>query len=211
MAITDSAAIKFCNEQIRPSADRLARSYYRSKELSELWNALTGTNDERFALLADQIEKVANLIRWTRNSIFNADRIWNSNNLQALIPNDAAEEVWDNLDNTGQDTNRPPLTGQDVRRVKFRMEEYTNHWERGTDVDKHWVLDTNATLPIIYDYLEDAWRLTTESAKVPTGFQAMKFASERCGDIVTEYETTNPAKLTHILIASVNPRDEPEL
>ena len=39
--ITDVAAIKFSNEQIRPLADMLASLYYRAKTVVDDWNATT--------------------------------------------------------------------------------------------------------------------------------------------------------------------------
>lgn len=205
MAITDPSTIKFCNEQIRPAADKLARAYYRSLKVSQLWAAQPGTNDEKFVVLADSVRRAANHLRWAWRFVSNADRIWNSNNIQAVIPNDPLEEVWDAPGGGGQDPTRPPLTGQDVRRVKFRMEEFTNWLSRGTDGDEHWVLDANATLPITEDYIDDVYRLTDEAVVTPTGFQAKTLAVDRCGQIVTEWGTTNPSKFTHILLASVNP------
>ena len=39
MAITDVAAVKFCNEQIRPAADTLAQAYYVLKVVLDEWYA----------------------------------------------------------------------------------------------------------------------------------------------------------------------------
>lgn len=39
MAITSIEAIRFCNEKIRPGADRMAQLYYFAKMVSQEWNA----------------------------------------------------------------------------------------------------------------------------------------------------------------------------
>ena len=205
MAITDPAAITFCNEQIRPAADKLARCYYLAQERHDHWTALSGTDAEKYALMVDECERLANQIRNTRLWTFNADRIWNSNGLVSLIPNDVAEEVWDNSDSTAQDPGRPPMTGQDVRRVKFRMEEFNNWLDRGTNADKHWVLDTNATAPVIYGYLDDVYPFTKEAVKTPTDVEASTFVTGRALDIVTEYELANNQSLNQVLVCAVNP------
>lgn len=37
--ITDSEAIKFCNEEVRPAADKLAQAYKFVKTVVDKWNA----------------------------------------------------------------------------------------------------------------------------------------------------------------------------
>jgi len=37
--ITDAEAIRFCNEWVRPAADRLAQHYYTAKAITQEWNA----------------------------------------------------------------------------------------------------------------------------------------------------------------------------
>ncbi len=206
MAITDPAAIKFSNEQFRPAADRLARCYYRSKELLDAWAALTGTNDEKFALLAGKVERVGTLLKNTRRFIFNSDRIWNSGNVVNLFPNDAAEEIHDDPDGGQQDPNRPPLTGQDVRRLKWRMEEFVNWLDRGTDVDPHFETDTNALLPITFANLEWAFKCSNESAVATVTNSARILATTRCGELIAELEASSNQNLNQILRAAVNPQ-----
>lgn len=208
MAITDPAAIKYCNEQIRPGADRLARCYYRAKKINDKWTGLTGTNAEKWALMKSSIIDAAGVFERTFMLCFRADRLFNSGSIGSIIPNDAAELVYDNSDRTGQDASRPPLTGQDARRVKLRMEEFYNWLAHGTDADEHWDTDANApaTAPI-WDFYDTVGRLDSDSAKEPTADWGRVFAAERCAEIIAEYETSHPVNLSHLLRAAVNPND----
>lgn len=204
MAIIDPAAIRFSNERIRPAADRLARCYYRGKALADSWSSLNGDNNAKFAVLKPTIESVATLITNTFRFCWWADRIWQSGSLVSLFPNDPLEIIWDNFDNTGPDLNRGEINSQDIRRLKNRMEEFTNWLSRGTDLDKHWVNDSSVILPIIYNYFDDVARMAEEGAKEPVTNWGRIVAVERCPDIVTEYETNSPNSLTHILRCAVN-------
>jgi hypothetical protein len=40
--ITNPTVVRFCNERLRPAADRLAQSYYFACEVLDAWNALGG-------------------------------------------------------------------------------------------------------------------------------------------------------------------------
>lgn len=206
MAITDPIAINFSNVWLRPGADRLARVYYRSKEASVKWNAISGTNAEKLVIMQPQITNLADVIDRAVRFLQRLDRLWNAENLNSFIPNDNTEILHDNEDNSGPDPNRPTLNGQDLRRFKNRSEEFLNYMTRGTDADKHWVNDAGATLPVINDYYDDVMRLTKFSSVADTGGQANTLISGRVEDILTEYETDNPNKLDHIVKVSVNPQ-----
>ena len=39
MAVTDPSAIAFCNNYIRPGADKRAQDYYFAKSLNDVWNS----------------------------------------------------------------------------------------------------------------------------------------------------------------------------
>lgn len=204
MAITDPAAIKYANRQFRVAADKLARCKYRSEELGAAWTAIQGTNDERFFLLKAQIQKVANLLSNTWRLCFWADRLWQASSLHLLFPNDAGEILFDNADATGPDPNRPEINGQDLRRLKNRMEEFVNWLSRGTDLDLQFANDATATEPLTYGFFDDVARMTSDGAKEPTTGWGREVAVDRCGELVTEYETTNPGKFNHILRVAVN-------
>lgn len=208
MAITDQAAVKFSNEQFRVIADRLARCYYLGKQLSQHWAALAGTNDEKYAILRDEIVVVSNLAIRTFKLCWWADRIWQSGTLVSLFPNDAAEILFDNQSGSGPDTTRGEVTGQDLRRLKNCMEQFSNWMSRGTDAAKGWTTDALAVLPITYDYFDDVARLAEDNSKAPTSAHARIVAVDRCGDIVTRYETDSPSSLTHILKVAVRPGND---
>jgi len=40
MAITDPQAVSFANQYVRTRADQMTRTYYRAKELLDVWDAL---------------------------------------------------------------------------------------------------------------------------------------------------------------------------
>lgn len=211
MAITDAGAVQYINERIRPAADRLARCFYRAQKISDRWNSISGTNAEKLALMSSSLASAADLFWRTRNFIFEADRIWTVAGMSALIPNDNTELVFDNGDNSAQDPSRPPINGQDVRRVKQQMEEFVNWLQRGTDLDKHFLTDAAPpTLPITYDYLDNVGRIINANPADPTAGQANTFV-DRCDDLVTQYETTSPADLTRVLVVAVNPNDNEEV
>lgn len=47
MAITNTGAIAYCNEQVRPTADKLGRAYYKLRKLNQEWNGANGTNAQK--------------------------------------------------------------------------------------------------------------------------------------------------------------------
>lgn len=210
MAITDPAAIKFSNEWFRTSADRLARCFYLCQELKNRWTNTPGTNDEKFALLLPHIKKVATRLANTYFHIFKATRIYDSASLNSLFPNDANEVVYDNVAGDGPDPNRPTVTGQSLMRLKRRMEEFNNWLARGTDLDKHFVTDSSATLSITYAYLNDIMRLVSDGSKTPTTAWGRQVAEFRTNDLITEWTVTNPNYIGHILACSVNSIEELE-
>ena len=157
MTITDPAAIKYANESFRPAADKLARTYYQLVQLNDQWNALNGTNDEIFALLKPEIMRVANIVSQTFKFVFFANKVYDALSLAPLFPNDVGELLQD------ADSTRPPVTGQDLSRLKNRMEEF-QHWLDAAQ----FVNDSGVTLPIDFAFFNDILRLTDEGSKDPT-------------------------------------------
>ena len=204
--ITDANAIKFSNEHLRTGADKLYRAYDALRGVNEQWNALTGTTDERYALLSEDISRVSNIVT---HSFFNLRRttmLWNALSMASLFPNDPAEEGWDASGGGAQDPNRPPITGQDVRRLKNRFEEFISFLERGTDVDSHFLSESAPqTLPITNDFIGQVLVLSSDGAKTPAGNDGRKFAKLLGDQLVTEYTVTNPEFVNHILRVAVNP------
>lgn len=198
MAITDTAAIKFSNEHIRPSADRLARAYYRLVEINDLWEASQETNDQKVVLFGSQISDVAGRVSQIYYSVAKSAQLYDALTMQALFPNDPLEEVWDNTDNTAQDPNRPAITGEDVRRVKNRMDEFRT-WMEKNDFDE-------ATVnPLDYANLDSFLRIASDGAKTPTTNWFLQVAKTRADEMRLQYETTFPQHLSHLLRAAVNP------
>jgi len=197
MAITDQAAIKFSNDHFRTIADKIARSYYRLAQLNDQWGAITGDNDTKFGLLEAEIREVATLVARTFFACFRANKIYDALSLNAVIPNDNLEVLHDGVD--GPDLNRPTVTGQDLRRLKNRMEEF-QHWLDAAQ----FVNDSGVTNPIDHVILTDFLRLTDDGAKTPTTNWGRQVAVVQAEVLRLEYEVTNTSYLTHIL--TVSPR-----
>ena len=195
--ITDPVAIQYSRESLRPAADKIARSYYRLAQLNDQWNATTGTNDEVFALLQPEIVRVATLVANTWMFVWKANRLWDALSINALIPNDSAELLFDNDDATAPSPSLPVVSGQDLRRLKNRMEEF-QHWLDAAQ----FVNDGGVTLPIDYANLNDVLRMTEDGSKTPTTAWGRQVAVIHAEEIRTEYEVTNTAYLSQILRAS---------
>ena len=204
--ITDANAIKFSNEHLRTGADVIYRAYSALRGINEQWNALTGTTDERYFLLAADISQASEIVTRAFFRLRRTTMLWNALSMASLFPNDAAEEVWDAPGGGSQDPNRPPITGQDVRRVKNRFEEFISFLERGTDVDSHFLSESAPqTLPITNDFIGQMLVLSSDGARTPAGNDGRKFAKLRGDQLVTEYTVTNPEFVNHILRVAVNP------
>lgn len=208
MAITDPAAVAFSNEQFRQIADRLGRCYYLGKQLRQQWLALTGTNDEKVTILFDDIIRVGTLYTRTFKRCWNADHVWNAESVHLLFPNDVNEVLFDNLTGDNYDTTRGQVNGQDLRRLKNRMEEFSNWLSRGTDLDKAWTTDALAVLPITYDYYRTCVRVSEDRVGTPSTNDCRIFVVDRCGELLTQYETNTPASLNNILKVAVRPGDD---
>lgn len=210
MAITDPAAIKFANERLRPAADRLARVRYRAEILKDSWTPAGADNDARFAFLRDDIERFCNLVTNTFRFIWWADRLWEAQSLHLVYPNDQPDEVlYDGPGGTGPDPNRTTVTVQDLRRLKNRMEEFSNWVTRGTDVDPHWNNDGTATAPATYLYFNAFAKLTGAGGKDVTTGNGRAIAVDRTQQIINEYTIDNAAKFGHILTVGVNTQSGP--
>lgn len=208
MAITDAQAIQFCDQRIRPGADRMARCKYRAEELRSEWTALGGTWQEKFDLLKPKIVHIGDLLTNTLRFLWWSDQLWLGLSLQGLFPDDPLEEVWDAPGGGAQDPTRPPLTGQIVRQNKRRQEELVNWLSRSTGATQHWITDSQVTTePLVYEYFRDFARVGTDGSAGTTAGQAKLVADDHCGRIVTQYETTNPGNFTQILKAAVNPQE----
>ena len=203
MAITDTAAIKYSNEVIRPMCDRIVRVKFEAEELVAIWGALAGTADEKLALLHRRFHRFCVHTFRTARLAAEAELLWDSLSLAPLFPNDPAEIVHDAPDGSGPDPNRPGLSGQDVRRIKNRIEEFDSYFGAGTDLDKQWV--STPVLPITFDYLKHVVRMTDEGGRAPTGGWAGTIVNGRCADILQQYNVDAANKFEHLLRGSVSP------
>lgn len=210
MAILDPATIRFSNEYLRKSANLIARAYYKAHETADKWNALGGTNAEKLGLLYSLLGEAANKLTWMYRFCDQTRLFWDALNMQANIPNDPAEELWDNETLTGQDPTRPPVSGQDLRRLNWRIEESVNWLKYDPLVaDPVFVKDADLTTEVLtYTPLKDAMRLDPDSPEDPTGAWAAQLIV-RCQEIVTHYETTQPAWFNHVLAVAPLPGQLP--
>lgn len=205
MAISDAEAIKFSNERIRPAADRLAKAYYKAQQTKDLWESMTGTNAEKLALIQPILEDTANRLNWTYRFCEETRLLWDALVMANLFPNDNTEEVWDNGSRTAPDQSRQAINGEDVRRINWTIEEYVN-WCKYTPLVSTPVFlrDGQLTTEILgYDAIKDILKLASDGFGSPSGTQANNLIT-RCGELKTEWGTTNTNRLTWILKAGVN-------
>jgi hypothetical protein len=203
LAITDLRAINYSNRFLRPAADKLARTYSRMKELNARWDEIGGTDAEKIVALDALIQSTRRLVirtyRFCRDVIdyWEADRTtWDD-----LIPNDVNELVFDNADRTGQDPNRPLVTGRDLRRLRSRVDEFVNWLECGTPSDHHFV--AQPTLAVTRNFLHDIYNSATTDVYTASEADVLKLTNSRSNELLQEYETDNPGKLGHIYAVSV--------
>jgi hypothetical protein len=195
MAITNTLAIQFSNEHIRPTADKLTRSFYMLQKLRNDWNALTGTDQEKFDILKADIQRIADRISKFRDDIFKSKRLYDALSMNTLFPNDPLEIVVDGAPADG----RGQITGQDVRRLNARMKEWLAWLEKAA-------FDDASLNPLNYNYLEHFLRVNTLAVTADWG---KTIAVNRAADLVTEYTVTNPSYLTHISKVAVNGNPNP--
>lgn len=188
MAISDASAIRWCNEYGRPAADRIVRCYRLLKELNANWTAMQGTNDERFAVFRKEIQRVATAVSNTYFFVSRGLVMWDGQALGGVIPNDAAEIVQDGAPSDG----RQQISGQDVVRVRVRMREFEG-----------WLADPTGTFATTDQLRDNAklrqfLRIAQDGHREPTAAWGAAVAVTLAGELVTEYETTNPAFLVHL-------------
>lgn len=198
MAITDASAIAFSNEQVRPTADKLARCYRKLKLLNQQWNASAGTNAQKWVIFQTQIMEVADYLVDAYFFIYRVNHQWNSLGMNSLFPNLNTELVYDNGQMNGQDTSRPPINGQDVQRLQSRWREWLAWMEKNA-------FDPASVNSVDYANLYAFSKLTRDGSKAPTQAQGVAVATTLAQALITQYETTAPSNLTHILAVAVNP------
>ena len=189
MAITDVNAIRFSNEHIRTTADKLSRSFYLCQKLKNDWNAISGTDDEKFAIMRNDVLRVGDRIANYYGQIFMSKRLYDALSMNTLFPNDPAQVLSDGAPTDG----RSVITGQDIRRINARTKEFLAWLEKAA-------FDDASLNPINYNFLEQFMRVNTS---LVTSAWANNVIS-RCGDLVTEWTVTNASYLGHISKVAVN-------
>lgn len=190
MAITDINAIRFSNDHIRPTADKLSKSFYLCQKLRNDWTALAGTDQEKFDILRRDIETIAARISNYYADVFASKRLYDALSMGSLFPNDANEIL---MDGAPGDL-RSQITGQDVRRINSRSKEWLAWLEKAAFNDA-------SANPTNYSNLEQFMRINTSLVTADWGRQV---ANNRTNDLVTEYTVTNPSYLGHITKVAVN-------
>jgi len=193
MAITNAAAIRFSNEHIRTSADKLSRSFYLCQKLKNDWAAIAGTDAEKYAILGNDIARVADRVSRFYSDVFISKRLYDALSMNTLFPNDPAEIVVDGAPADG----RSQITGQDVRRINARMKEWLAWLDKA-------VFDDASLNVVNYNFLEQFLRINTALVTADWG---KTIAVNRAGDLVTEWTVTNAAYLGHISKVAVNGRE----
>lgn len=210
MAVSNESAVRFCDEQARPVADKLARAKHAAVTAAEQWAQLSGTNDEKLAQMSSTLEWAANRCWWAYQAADNLRTIWRAHLFSGAaqpqyIDNSATEEIWDNAARTAPDPSRPNINGQDVRRLLWRAEEFTNFLLYDNAGSPVWQNEGGITTETLdRDRLEKVFRLTEFSLVTADGGDASGFVS-RCNEIKDEYITNHPSRWGHILTVAVNP------
>lgn len=204
MAITDATAIKFSNEYLRPLANKIARAKFRASETKQQWDALSGGWQDKLNVMPGQLTRAANHLMWAYHHAKRVTGQWDADNLQAVIPDDPAEELWDNniANPTGPDPKRPPVTGRDLRNINWHGEELVNWLERGVFL-KDFGLDL-ALHPIANVGRDRALRVWRHTVAAVTPGEANNLIAT-LGELLAEYETDNPSHWGHVLKVAVNP------
>lgn len=195
MAISSPTAIKFSDNRVRPSSDRLTQFYRRCVDVQPRWTALGG-GQGAINVMGPDIVAAANAGVAAYEFCFRTEKSWFLLGATTLFPNDTSQ-VWDNATLTAQDTTRPPLTGADVVRVIDRVVQFQN-WllsAAGSFTDA-----TRASAAIYNTILAPS----SDGPAVMTVADAGNFIT-RCGEIKTNYEATANQNLGFLLKASVNP------
>ncbi len=193
MPITDPAAVKFSNEHIRTSADRLAQIYDGCRQFSSQWTAL-GSGQSALDALSANLTPLADFIGTnTRNFLHNTALIWQLH--QTHVGTIIIENTSEVIVSPGNDT-RAPITGAQanllidrIREHLFWLDQNTDTWTNqnnngGGGTNLYQVLDVGS--------LGRAHDLT----------RAGDFVN-RCDAVVTNMEASTNAKLNTVLACAV--------
>lgn len=188
--ITSATAIRFSNERVRVSADRLAQAYYLADALKDQWDALGGGQTALNALAA-KVRQVANKLTELYEWCWRTEKVWFAIGSSTLIPN-TADAVVDGSPGDGRSAN----TGAKCNNVMSRVIEFQNWLLSSTgsfsDTARNSIDWYNTVLKA-----HDSWLTldTTIAGDLVT----------RCGELRTNYEASSSANLNTLLALAVNP------
>lgn len=187
MPITDPAAVKYSNEQIRVSASRMANSYYVAKSLAQRWVALGSGQPALDALRADMRAAADHLVL-THKTIHQSGLIWQGFQSQAGAA--PIENTGETIVDGSATDGRPQITGAQANNIVTRLQEYLNWGDLGAFTASANKGGGGAWLYTISDVGNDG--------RDPDLTTAGNFIT-RCNDLVTDYEAGSNAKLNTIL------------
>ncbi len=194
MPITNPAAVKFSNEHIRTSADRLAQIYDGCRQFSLRWTAL-GSGQEAVDALTGALKPLADFIGTeSRNFLHNTALIWQLHQIHigtVIVPNNG-QDIVDGSPSDG----RAQITGAQANLVIDRIREHLFWLDQGTDT---WTNQNNngGGGTNLYQVLD-----VGSLGRVHDLTRAGNFVN-RCNALVTNMEASTNAKLNTVLAAAV--------
>lgn len=190
MTISDPTAIKFCNEQVRPAADRLAQAYFRCDSARDRWDSLGGGQPAIDVMEAD-IRDAADAVVEAYQHCFLAEKLWFLGT-NIVIPN-TAEAIDD-----GSPTDlRPAATGAKVHAVMDRAVQIQNWLFSATQSFSDAARNNSAPFNTVIEASSNG----PPTMSVAAAGNMMTRASE----LRTNYEATGNENLAMLLALAVNP------
>ena len=193
MAINSVQAIKFSNERIRVSADKLAQSYYLCDATRDRWNAL---GSGQLPLMENDIHQTADLNKENYKWFFETEKLWFVLGGTGLIPSDSSQ-ILDNGDRTAQDSTRSPITGQYANNIMNRVIQFQN-WLLSASGD---FTDSNRNAVSYYNTII---KVSSDIASAISSSDGGNFIN-RCNELTNRYESNSNLELGQILQVAVNP------
>ena len=188
--ITNPLAIKFSDERVRTSADRLAQAYDEAVDLKTRWDALGG-GATALAVMAADIQDAASRFTEFYKWCLHTEKLWFIHDSTTLIPN-TADAVVDQSPGDG----RPANTGAKCNNVMTRVIEFQN-----------WMLSLAGSFTDVtrvnVGYLNSVIKASREGPTIDTTI-AGDFIN-RCSELKTNYEASSNANLNTLLALAVNP------
>lgn len=189
--ITSPAAVRYSNEWVRSSADRLARSYYLSKSLKNRWVSL-GAGADALTVMRAELQNAAEFISVdVHQHIHRGGLIWQAFEAQTgagPIPNTV-----DTIVDGSPEPNKASITGVQANAVFTRMQEFLRWGDTGLFVAAPAGGTGGLTLYSIMD----------PAIRAPNLARATTLIT-RFDELIADYEAGGNTKLNSILLAAVN-------